>query len=264
MSIYQNPYCTYLTVIIHEDLPFMYIGSGKTKDVLSGKYKGSVSSKEYKNIFNKINQEYPHLIHSEVINQFATHEEAYSEEIKLHAKYDVARCPVFMNKARATTTGFSRFGVKHSDESKAKLSEANKGENNPRFGVIPSEETRAKLSAANKGEKNPMFGVIPSEETRAKLSAALKGTKRKPRTDETKQKISARLKGQKISDEQKAKVSAFHKGKKRTEETRAKLSLAKKGKPQPIITCPHCGKSGGTNVMTRWHFDNCKNLIKEN
>ena len=24
------------------------------------------------------------------------------------------------------------------------------------------------------------------------------------------------------------------------------------------ITCPHCNKVGGTNVMKRWHFDNCK------
>lgn len=33
-----------------------------------------------------------------------------------------------------------------------------------------------------------------------------------------------------------------------------KLNL---GKKQTIITCPHCGKSGG-NVLRRYHFDNCK------
>lgn len=33
-----------------------------------------------------------------------------------------------------------------------------------------------------------------------------------------------------------------------------------KGVPRPIITCPHCLKSGGSNAMTRWHFDNCKNI----
>ena len=24
-----------------------------------------------------------------------------------------------------------------------------------------------------------------------------------------------------------------------------------------IVACPHCGKTGGKNVMIRWHFDNC-------
>ena len=30
------------------------------------------------------------------------------------------------------------------------------------------------------------------------------------------------------------------------------------GRKQEIISCPHCGKSGGKNAMTRWHFANCK------
>ena len=34
-----------------------------------------------------------------------------------------------------------------------------------------------------------------------------------------------------------------------------KLTL---GKIFEIITCPHCEKSGGSNAMKRWHFDNCK------
>ena len=31
-------------------------------------------------------------------------------------------------------------------------------------------------------------------------------------------------------------------------------------KPMVIstVTCPHCGKQGGANVMYRWHFDNCR------
>ena len=35
----------------------------------------------------------------------------------------------------------------------------------------------------------------------------------------------------------------------------------RKGKPQPQMTCPHCGKSGGNSNMARWHFDNCKSLL---
>ena len=29
-------------------------------------------------------------------------------------------------------------------------------------------------------------------------------------------------------------------------------------KNMPKITCPHCGKTGGRNLMKRYHFDNCK------
>jgi ribosomal protein S27E len=31
-------------------------------------------------------------------------------------------------------------------------------------------------------------------------------------------------------------------------------------KPYYEITCPHCGKVGGSNVMRRFHFDKCKTL----
>jgi hypothetical protein len=278
----QHPYCTYLTVIIHEDLPFMYIGSGKTKDVLSGRYKGSVLSKEYKDIFNKLKKEQPHLIHSEVINQFTTREKAYEEEIKLHTMYDVARCPVFMNKARATTSKFACDG--HTDETKAKMSAVRKGKKQKPL----SDEHKAKLSAAKKGKNNPMFGKtgenhpmfgktgenhpmfgkIQSEETKERISVAKKGKSNgqsgKKRTEETRAKMSAAKKGKKLSDETKEKVSAQLKIAMNTPEVKAKLSAARKGIPKPKVTCPHCGKSGGSNVMKRWHFDNCKNLIKEN
>lgn len=41
-------------------------------------------------------------------------------------------------------------------------------------------------------------------------------------------------------------------------------SLAQKGKPcnNPIVTCPHCGKSGHSGGMSRWHFENCKKKMK--
>ena len=39
---------------------------------------------------------------------------------------------------------------------------------------------------------------------------------------------------------------------------RKKWSPIQKGTKQSIITCPHCGKSGGKNAMKHLHFDNCK------
>lgn len=52
-------------------------------------------------------------------------------------------------------------------------------------------------------------------------------------------------------------------GSRRTVEQRRALSVLKTGKQiargwkRPTVTCPNCGKSGGNNLMKRYHFDNC-------
>ena len=68
---------------------------------------------------------------------------------------------------------------KVSEDTKKKLSEANKGENNSMFGKHHTEDTKKKISEANKGKKL-------SEETRKKLSEAAKNM-----SEETKNKIGA-------------------------------------------------------------------------
>jgi len=96
-----------------------------------------------------------------------------------------------------------------------------------------SEEQKAIISKANKGRKH-------SQETINKRSKALKG---KPAWNKGK--------------------PAWNKGKKTgplSQEHRAKISKAGKGKRYDLVTCPHCGKVGGKNVMPQHHFDNCKEL----
>jgi hypothetical protein len=40
---------------------------------------------------------------------------------------------------------------------------------------------------------------------------------------------------------------------------RVKITNAsRKGMVRKKITCPHCDSTGGSNLMKRWHFDNCK------
>jgi hypothetical protein len=84
-------------------------------------------------------------------------------------------------------------------------------------------ESTIKMSAFAKGRPNPT-----------------KGIKRKPQSIETKRQMSI------------AKL-----GKLKTEQHKLNISLGKKGLPQKQVKCPHCDKIGGT-IMTRWHFDNCK------
>lgn len=123
----------------------------------------------------------------------------------------------------------SHKGRKHSDETKQKMSQIAKGR-------TLSDEAKKKISEANKNR-------IVSDETRAKQAEKAKGNKRHMMPH---------------SDEAKKKISAARCGVSRSEDAKNKISMAMKGKPKPIISCPHCGQTGGASQMKRWHFDNCK------
>lgn len=64
-------------------------------------------------------------------------------------------------------------GYKLSDETKHKMGEAKKGENNPMYGRHHSEETLIKF----RGENNPMYGKHHSDETKQKISVRVQGEK---------------------------------------------------------------------------------------
>lgn len=115
-----------------------------------------------------------------------------------------------------------------SEETKRKLSETHKGENNPWYGKRFSDEMKKKLSEAHKGKHH-------SEEIKQKMREAAKH--RKPVSEETKRKISESHKGERHpfygkhqSEEAKRKISETHKGKRRSEEARRNMSEAMKGK----------------------------------
>jgi hypothetical protein len=117
-----------------------------------------------------------------------------------------------------------------------------------------SDETRQKMSATRTGMKC-------AEETKIKISEAQIG---KIITEEAKAKIRAARKNQIISDESNIKRRATAKLKgimppqtqgPHTEETKLKMK-------KPPVTCPHCSKQGKGNVMHRFHFDNCKLVIR--
>lgn len=157
-----------------------------------------------------------------------------------------------MNVAKLAYCPPSALGLKRSDETKRKMSEALKGRKQPWAGKIKrSAETRAKMSAAKtgvklsethrlnislskQGDKHPRFGVVGlanplfgkqlSVEHREKLSIAGCGRVVSP---ETRVKMSVAKTGTRWSEESRAKV----RGKIITPETRAKISAALKGKP---------------------------------
>lgn len=101
------------------------------------------------------------------------------------------------NGYNITDGGGGILGLKHSEETKKKISEKNKGH-------VMSDEQKAQISAFHKGRKHVtptseeerqglrerMTGVVKSQETRDKLRKAHLGKKRPPFSEETKKKMS--------------------------------------------------------------------------
>lgn len=119
-----------------------------------------------------------------------------------------------------------RYGKKHSDESKAKMSNAKKG--------IPMQfETKSKISIANTGK-------IRSRETINKM-IAYRLTFR--HSDESKAKMSNTRRGRKLSQEWKDKISKSCKdvnlGRIHSEETRLNMSKSKIGSNNPMYGKQH-------------------------
>ena len=91
-------------------------------------------------------------------------------------------------------------GFIHSEKTKIKMSEARKGEKSPNYGKTFSEETRRKLSDAQKGRTH-------SEETKIKMSETRKG---KTFSEEHRRKLSEANKNP--SEETRRKLSEASKG----------------------------------------------------
>ena len=107
--------------------------------------------------------------------------------------------------------------ISHSEETKRRMSEAKKGENNPNYGKKHSEEARRKQSEAKIGKKL-------SAEHRQKSAEAQKGRKR---SKETRRKQSEAKKGENNPNYGK---STWNKDKSHSAETKRKISEANKGK----------------------------------
>ena len=146
-----------------------------------------------------------------------------------------------------TDGGDGASGVVVSEETKQKLSEVNKGENNPNFGKPRDEETRTKISDTliathphYSSENNPNFqGQKRSEETRRRISESKKGENH-PNFGKHLSKGTRT----KISEANKSRVSFSGEnhplyGKPRDEETRKKISEALSGR----TTKPHSAET---------------------
>lgn len=105
----------------------------------------------------------------------------------------------------------SVLGLKHTNESKAKMSYSAKHRKTQPKGWHLSEEQRKQISESQKGRVpwNKGKHGIYSEETLSKMSESCKG---RIITDEHKSKISKALSGRNLSDDTKSKLSYYVRG----------------------------------------------------
>lgn len=103
-------------------------------------------------------------VEHEVVAEGLTKEEAEALEIELIARYDSIRNGYNADRG-GNTTGT------HSDETRAKISEANKGKHSTPF----TEERKAEYSEKFRGEKNPFFGRRHTEEVKTERRNAMMG-----------------------------------------------------------------------------------------
>ena len=203
----------------NKELKYRYIGM-KTFD--GGKpyndYYGS--QKELNDDVEKYGKE---NFKREILCFYETIEELVVKEIEEQTKRNVLKPGSGYYNRTIAYRKFNYIGLKHSDETRMKMSESKTGENhplwgktgenNPNYGKSPSEETKMKMSEAQKGENHPMwgktgennpnYGKTHSEESKMKISEAQKGENSsmwgKTLSDETRMKMSESKKGENSS-----------------------------------------------------------------
>lgn len=197
-----------------------------------------------------------------VLDHTPTNEEFNGLEIELINQHSP--------KFNFTKGGEGLLGYNHSEKTKRKISEAQKGEKNHAYGKTPwnkgktgiySEETLKKMSESRKGKN---YGMVGENHPSYGKPAWNKG---KNRSDEVKQKISESHKGKKLSDETKLKLSEKlsgennpRYGKTLSDETKEKIRQANLGQVHSDETKLNMVKSRNTTGIYRVHKKKNKRL----
>ena len=172
-----------------------YIGISKN---IKRSYSKEYRNKHWNNIVNKVGYDIDILIEG------LTWEEACQKEIELIKQYGRRD----LNEGALVNMTDGGEGIFNpSDEVRSKISETHKGKTSSMKGKKHTEETKRKMTESQKGNKNSL-GKKLSDETRKRMSEA-----KKKISDETKRKLSEAKKGRKLSEEHKRKLSEAKKGK---------------------------------------------------
>lgn len=166
----------------------------------------------------------------EILLEGLSKEDADKKEIEMISVFNSANPKYGYN---ISLGGSGSIGVKHSEKTKQKISNAKKGkirseesklrQSETMRGHICSEDTKRKIGEANSKR-------VWSEKSKEKLRKKNLG---KTMSEETKQKISKTLKGRIISEKNREITIKNNKERIWTEESKRKISEANKGRPAP-------------------------------
>ena len=193
----------YTYAFLREDKTPYYIGKGKGNRAYGRRYKGIKPPKDKSRIL--------------ILKKNLTEEEAIKHEIYMIALFGRKDLDTGILHNR-TDGGDGTSGRIVNEETRRKMSEAQKGENNPNYGKRQSEEHKRKISEGNKN---------PSEEKRKKMSVALRG-ENNPMYNKTHSKEWKRNKSESMRGENNPNY-----GKSPSIETRKKMSEKTKGENNP-------------------------------
>lgn len=268
-------YCVYLTIYRGNKLPPFYIGSTSVAKA-KGTYRGSVSSKDYKELWKTEMSNNPELFDIKIISYHQTRKDALDKEDYFHVKLGVKDNPLYINKARA----IGCFGVfKITPEVKEKMSLASMGKKKSeshRNNIAEANRKKAKdseflkkLASAERTKEwnanisKSLKGKKKTKEHCEKLSKAQKMIKRLPCSADTKKAISLALKGNHPNPHKNMSYEEIY-GKEKADELKKQRSLSLKQvrSLDSSIECPNCKITiKGKANYSRWHGDKCKQKI---
>jgi hypothetical protein len=165
----EQKYCVYITNYLGDALPpknnstitpSNYIGSTSVDKINNG-YKGSVSSKKYKTIWESELKNNPHLFSVEIISYHDTRTEATNKELQLQKIFNAVTNPLFVNMAYAQPEGF--FGIVVT------------GKDNPNYNKKRSTEQKQNHSELMKSKMEDKNSIYHSTDYKNKMSLTKKG-----------------------------------------------------------------------------------------
>ena len=183
----------------------------------------------------------------EIRKTFGEHQVSEAREYEHRVLKRIVGRPMWLNKThnKSRPPLYGKDNPSTKSENKAKISAGTKL-NTPRGDDHPRRKNPEKwdhLSEIFSGRDNWWsrgdLNAMKDPEKRAKCLASLLRGEQHPNFGKTHEEIF----GEKSLEYKKA------------------TSIRFKGKPKEKVTCPHCGKVGGKNVMGLWHFDNCKKTL---
>ncbi len=262
----MNLFCVYLTIYSGNKMPNLYIGSTSIRKILRNNYRGSVSSKKYKRIWNEELKNNPNKFATFILSTHKTRIDALEKEKEMQIKFNVIKSNLYINMAIAVPNGY--FGMDTSKSNNpnyggvySKCCEAIsynkkfKGVSwEERFGILNSYNMKNNLSNKNLGSKNPMYNKV-----NVIYHNKIITINKNDFNPDIHKFINS---GIKMSNVQKSKLSVINKGKKHTKETLIKMSLSKAGSKNPTAKKVYIdGKIFETGLDASIFFNVAKSTI---